>query len=175
MGNDHQFVLFTAEDQQFALPLQSVDRVLQIVKVEPLSKAPEYICGVINLEGDLIPVINLRKIFLLQARDYNLNDQLIIFFTGTGRMAMWVDTVLETIVKDEEDISLQKKLFLDVSCIDGYFDFHDRVVLIGDPDKFVEKDHIMILEKAIESMRTPNNKSLLKNKENPDNMLNPTV
>jgi purine-binding chemotaxis protein CheW len=153
MGNDNQFVLFTAEGQQFALPLHSVDRVLQIVKFEPLPKTPDYICGVINLEGDLIPVINIRKIFLLPAKDYSLSDQLIIFFTGIGRMALWVDAVLETLILKDEDISSQNKLFLEVSCLDGISDFNNQVVLISDPDKFIERAHIKMIGNAIESLR----------------------
>jgi purine-binding chemotaxis protein CheW len=153
METEHQYVLFTSGNQQFALPLQTVERVLQIVQIKPLSKVPDFILGVIILEGDPIPVCNLRKIFVLPEKEFDLSDQLVVVSTRFGRVALWVDAVLETLAVDENDISRPGKLFLDVSYINGVVNLNDNVVMISDPDSFLDKEQMEVLRRAIETSK----------------------
>lgn len=156
MKPEQQYVLFTTAGQQFALPLHSVERVLQIVRINPLSKVPDFILGVIILEGDPVPVCNLRRIFMLENKDFDLSDQLIVVGTKSGRVAIWVDTVLETIDLETTSIEPPGKLFVDVSYIEGVTNFNDNVVLISDPDRFLEKGQMESLRKAMEEVSRAN-------------------
>jgi purine-binding chemotaxis protein CheW len=89
-GLDHLFV-FSLDAQPFALPLAVVERVVRAVAVTPLPRMPQIILGVINLQGRIIPVINLRKLFGLEAADappeLELSDYLIIVQGGQRTMA----------------------------------------------------------------------------------------
>ncbi|MFQ5632726.1 MAG: chemotaxis protein CheW, partial [bacterium] len=65
MGKKENHLVFTIDDQQFGLPMSQVERIIRAVEVRPVPEAPDYINGVINMQGRVIPVVNLRKRFRL--------------------------------------------------------------------------------------------------------------
>src|SRR5262245_7366526 len=73
-----QYLIFKLEGHQYTLPLSKVDRVVSAVYVTPLPKASEVVLGIINIQGQVIPVINLRKRFRLSEREVEPSDQFII-------------------------------------------------------------------------------------------------
>jgi len=74
-GSALQLVVFDLEGQRYALPLGAVDRVLPMVAVSPLPKAPAIALGVINLHGQALPVLDIRRRFGLPTREYGLADR----------------------------------------------------------------------------------------------------
>ena len=64
-NDDHhgEFVAFVLNDQRYALRLAVVERVVQVVEFTPLPKAPEIVLGIINFEGRVVPVVDVRKRF----------------------------------------------------------------------------------------------------------------
>jgi purine-binding chemotaxis protein CheW len=142
--------LFCIDEQKFALPLSMVERIVNIVEIYPLHQAPDYISGTINYRGKLLPVINLRKIFLLPEHDTELSDQLIITQTSKMTMALWVDKTEEIInTEDIEEIS-SDHFFIDNEVVKGLFRFKDGRVLISDPDKFFTSDQIEELRQLLQ-------------------------
>ena len=78
MNASIQLVVFTLDSQRFALPLSAVERAIRIIEIVPLPKAPDIVIGVINLHGQIIPVVNIRKRFNLSEKEVNLNDHIVI-------------------------------------------------------------------------------------------------
>ena len=72
MGKPDQLLVFALGDQRCALYLPVVDRVVRMVEITPLPKAPDIVLGVVNVHGEVIPVINVRKRFGLPQRDIAL-------------------------------------------------------------------------------------------------------
>jgi purine-binding chemotaxis protein CheW len=56
MGLVNQHVIFTLDDQQYTLPLPNVERIIPAAYVTPLPKAPDIVTGVINVQGQVMPV-----------------------------------------------------------------------------------------------------------------------
>ena len=56
----NQLVVFVLNDQRYGLPLSAVDRIVRIVEVTLLPKAPDIVLGVVNVQGQVIPVIGHR-------------------------------------------------------------------------------------------------------------------
>lgn len=73
-----QIVAFSIEGQRYGLPLASVNRVLPMVAVSPLPQAPAVTLGVINLHGDVIPVLDIRRRFGLPPRDFGVSAHLLV-------------------------------------------------------------------------------------------------
>ncbi|MBF8302857.1 MAG: cheW40H-4 [Candidatus Dadabacteria bacterium] len=63
MDKLNQLVVLTLDEQRYALHLSAVERIVRVVEVTPLPKAPEIVLGVVNVQGQIIPVINIRKRF----------------------------------------------------------------------------------------------------------------
>src|SRR5919108_5417404 len=88
-----QLVSFVIEEQQYALPLPVVQRVLPMVAVSPLPQAPPIALGIINLHGQIIPVLDVRRRLGFPARDYGLTAHLLVARTGRRTCALPVDEV----------------------------------------------------------------------------------
>jgi purine-binding chemotaxis protein CheW len=73
-----KLVLFSLEEPRYALYLSAVERVIRSVEVTPLPKAPEIVIGVINIQGEIIPVIDIRKLFHLPIHEISIDDLFII-------------------------------------------------------------------------------------------------
>ncbi len=86
-------LVFTLDRGQFALLLSSVLRVVRAVEITPLPQAPEIILGVVNLQGALVPVIDVRRRFGLPGRAVRLEDRLILAVTPRRTLALPVDSV----------------------------------------------------------------------------------
>ena len=89
------FVSFKIDGQGYALPLESVESVLRMVAITPLHEAPAWVAGVINLQGKVIPVIDLRQRLGRQSREYHIGDRLLVVGDQVHKMAIMVDEATE--------------------------------------------------------------------------------
>lgn len=88
-----ELVVFALDDRRYALALTAVERVLRMVEVAPFPKAPEIVSGVIDVQGELVPVLNVRRRFRLPERAPTVRDQLLLARTRRRRVALVVDAV----------------------------------------------------------------------------------
>src|SRR5258708_36717482 len=93
----NQLVAFILGEQQYALPLATVQRVVRMVEVTPLPKAPAVVLGVIDLQGNIIPVMSMRKRFGMAEPETSLSDQLIVAQAGARKDALVVDCVTSVV------------------------------------------------------------------------------
>src|SRR3989337_3824704 len=103
MNKLNQLVVLTLDEQRYALHLCGVERIIRVVEVTPLPKAPEIVLGVVNVQGQITPVINIRKRFCLPEREMNLSDQLIIAHTSRRTVAIVADAVSGVIKPSENE------------------------------------------------------------------------
>ena len=71
MAGSKQLVVFTVDDQHYALDLVSVERVVRAVEITHLPQAPDTVMGVINFEGKVIPVVNTRDAWACPKEIFN--------------------------------------------------------------------------------------------------------
>jgi signal transduction histidine kinase len=76
MGSTDQYVLFVLDEQRYTLPLANVEKVVSAVYVTPLPQAPDIVTGIIDVQGQVVPVINLRRRFHLPERTLELTVSL---------------------------------------------------------------------------------------------------
>ena len=111
--------------------------------------APDFVMGTINYHGDFLPVVNLRKIFLLPQRDLELSDQLILATTQKSKVALWVDAVNEIAELTDDEITKTDTILMDISYMDSLFKLRDGIVLIHELDKFLTAEHTAKLDAAL--------------------------
>ncbi len=109
MDKLNQLVVLTLDEQRYALHLSAVERIVRVVEVTPLPKAPEIVLGVVNVQGQIIPVINIRKRFCLPEREMNLSDQLIIAHTSRRTVALAADAVSGVVERSEQEVIAFKR------------------------------------------------------------------
>jgi purine-binding chemotaxis protein CheW len=149
MNGSLQLIVFTLNEQRYALYLSVVERVVRIVRVTPLPKAPEIVFGVINVEGRIIPVLDTRKRFRLPERGLDLNDRLIIARTSGRVVALIVDKVTGVLQLLENDLVAVEKILPGLEYVEGVLKLEDGLVLIHDLDRFLSLDEETTLEGAL--------------------------
>ena len=150
MDSLSQLVVFTLDDQRYALRLPSVERIVQVVEITPLPKAPGIVLGVVNVQGRVIPVVNIRKRFLLPERETNLGDQLIIANTSKRPVALLTDTVNEVIEQSGESMITSEEILPGMKYIEGVVKLKDGMILIHDLNKFLSLEEEKVLDEAMD-------------------------
>lgn len=144
-----QIVIFTIDDQLYALPLNTVLRVIHIVEIMKLPKAPEIIKGIINVAGQIIPVVDVRKRFGVVTREIDPNDQLVIADTGKRKLALWVDTVNGVNSMTQQQNFETKEIMSFAQFIKGVAKIENDMILIYDLEQFLNLTEEMELEQAL--------------------------
>lgn len=152
MNNNIQLVVFTLDNQRFALPLSTVERAIRIMEIIHLPKAPEIVIGVINLRGKIIPVVNIRKRFRLPQREINLNDQLIISNAKKRTLAILVDSVLGVFEFPEKKIITADKILPDIEYVEGVAKLEEGIILIHDINKFLSLEEEKAIDEAVKNV-----------------------
>jgi purine-binding chemotaxis protein CheW len=92
-----QLLIFTLDGYSFALELTAVHRVVRAFEVTPLPNAPTVILGVINVQGELAAVVNLRRRFRLPVRGMSSSDQFILVNMTTAATTRSLALVVDAI------------------------------------------------------------------------------
>lgn len=150
MGLGTQLFVFGLEGHRYALHLEVVDKVAPAVHVTPLPKAPEIVTGVVNLHGEIVPVIDVRRRFALPPKPrLALSDRLIVARTRRRRVAVAADTVSGVLDCPDEDIVATGALLPDSDYIEGVARLRDGLILIHDLETFLSLDEEETLSQAI--------------------------
>jgi purine-binding chemotaxis protein CheW len=145
-----QLVVFTLDEQRYALHLHSVDRAIRMIEITPLPTAPEIVIGVVNVHGAVVPVLNIRKRFRLPEREPDLDDQLIIARTARRIVALVVDTVSDVVALPPGELVVPEAILTRLEHLDGVVKLDDGMVFIQDLDAFLSLEEEQALEVAIE-------------------------
>ncbi len=122
-GNNIQFVVFLLDNQEYGIDIvqvHEIDRLKEIV-ISPVPKAPQFVEGIINLRGDVVPIIDLRKKFGLIPKDIDKSSRILIVKLSNKVIGLLVDGVSEVISVCESSISPTPEEISDVETrfIDG--------------------------------------------------------
>ena len=86
-------VILKTDRQLYGLPLKNVVEIIRMVAITPIPEAGRGIEGVINLRGEVVPVLDLRKCLGLEVKPYTLNTHIIITQTDGRNLGLVVDGV----------------------------------------------------------------------------------
>lgn len=144
-----QLVVFILDEQQYALHLTAVERVVRAVYVTPLPKAPDIILGIVNLGGRIVPVVNVRQRFHLPEREISLSDQLIIAKTSRRTVALMADAVSAVVEHPEPTIIAAENILPGMKYVKGVVKLENGLILIHDLDTFLAIEEARTLEEAM--------------------------
>lgn len=145
----NSLVTFNLAGLFLALPLDRVMRTVRAVAATPLPQAPDIVSGVVNIQGRIVPVINLRRRFGLAEREIALSDQLLIAHSATRLLAMIVDSVAGVIECDEKDFVAVDSVVAGTRHVTGIVRSPDGMVLIHDLDSFLSLEEERALDAAL--------------------------
>ncbi len=144
-----QLLIWTLEGQRYALPLAAVERVVRAVAVTPFPAAPGAVCGIVNVQGQVVAVIDLRRRLQLPARAIALSDQMVLASTARRRLALIADAVNGVAECADEAVVTAGHIIPGAEYMSGVMKLDDGMILIHDLDRFLSLDEELALEKAL--------------------------
>ncbi|MBF0226987.1 MAG: chemotaxis protein CheW [Desulfobacterales bacterium] len=101
---EKQLVTFKLGDEEYGFQITQVQEINRLSDVTRVPKAPEFVAGVTNLRGQVVPLINLRKMFLMPEKNADDRTRIIIVELGGNRTGIIVDQVNEVLRLYASDI-----------------------------------------------------------------------
>jgi purine-binding chemotaxis protein CheW len=151
VAQDVQLVIFKLADEDYGLPIQKVQEINRLVPVTRLPQTPDFMEGIINLRGRVIPVVDLRKRFGLETRP-NEDDTRIMIIDILGQtVGIIVDAVNEVILLPGASIEPAPPSFiLEAQYIEGIGKVDDRLVILLNIDKVLTSQETIRLQQTVQ-------------------------
>jgi purine-binding chemotaxis protein CheW len=143
-----QYLTFNLADEDYGIDILRVQEIRGWDEVTRLPNAPEYVRGVVNIRGTIVPVYDLRLKFKMPFREYTKNTVVIVIKTETPSanksIGIVVDAVADVLHGFLIDITQSpdfgNEAMTDV--ISGLATFEDKMVVLLDVDKLVRDDQV---------------------------------
>ena len=128
-----QIVAFKLAKEEYAIDILSVQEIIKPTAVTRVPKAPPYIEGVINLRGNVVPVINLRYRFALGEGNQTDASRIIILNVNDIKTGITVDSVTEVIRIKRDDIETPDLIgAVDKRFVQGVGKYKERLLIMLD-------------------------------------------
>ena len=149
-----KYLTFSLAEEEYGIGILKIKEIIGMMAITTVPQTPDFVKGVINLRGKVIPVMDLRLRFGMDLIDYNERTCIIVVEiaseTGTIQIGIVVDSVSEVLnikVDDIEDTptfgaKLNTEYILGMAKIEG------GVKILLDIDKVLNNEEIMIFEAA---------------------------
>ena len=134
-----QLVTFKLGNEEFGLDILKVKEIIKPVAITKMPNSPYYVEGVINLRGEVIPVINLRKRLNLAENEQNSKTRIIVIETNKKTTGFIVDEVNEVLRIPENIMEATPDLVsgVDSEYIIGVGKLDDRLLIHMDIEKIL--------------------------------------
>jgi len=126
-----------------------VAKVVRAAAITPLPQAPEIVLGVLDLQGEVIPVINLRRRFRLPERRLRPDDHLLIARSSTRTLALVVDVAEEVREARELEVKAPEEVVAGLEFVQGVASTEDGIVLIHDLERLLFPAEEELLSRAL--------------------------
>lgn len=157
MSVGERYLSFVIDNENYCIDILKVKELLGMTTITPLPKTDNFIKGVINLRGQIIPIIDLRLKFGLEEIPYTKQTGIIIVevsFSGEGMlMGIIVDRILEVINITEDNISKISYLNARIKAeyIRGIANTEDGIKIILDVLKILNSDELSLMRETVAS------------------------
>jgi purine-binding chemotaxis protein CheW len=137
------------DTQRYALRLAVVERIVRAVEVTPLPRAPEIVQGVVDVEGVVIPVMNIRQRLGLPEKQITPGDRFIVARTQRRPVIIVLDTVQSILEIPTEQVMTADQILPHSRYLEGVVKFPDGMIFIHDLDQFLSLDEEQALTQAL--------------------------
>lgn len=130
-------VVFRLGDQSYALPIDVVQEIQQIVEFTPVPDSAPALVGMIDVRGRIVPAIDVRVLVGLDSRQYTLDTPMILCRAHGRLVALVVDEVDDVITLPDGSIQAPSKLYALADRMIGICVLESGLVIVLDPERLV--------------------------------------
>jgi len=153
VGPELKVACFKVEGQPYAVDIMKIKQIIRPLKITRLPRSPDFLEGVIQLRGVVIPVIDMRKRFGLPAADPKLERKVIVVGVERHVIGLIVDEVTEVISLPRAEIQPPPRVVKGIHSdyLHGVCRFRDDILLLLNLDEILsseEKDSLKEIKRA---------------------------
>ncbi len=125
------------EGQQIGLELNKINSVVLAVETAAIPNAPDYFLGAINVHGQIIPVLDMRRLLGKPIKELDVKDQFIICTIHQRLVAIWVDNVMHIRHYKREELNSVDKILPDNLGLQYIFKEDGQIIFVYDLEKLL--------------------------------------
>lgn len=142
-----QLVSFNLEREEYGVEVLKVREIIRMTNITQMPSVPNYVEGIINLRGKVIPIVSLRKKFGLPDSDNNIHTRIMVMDIDGELMGFIVDSVSEVIRISAGEIQPAPSMVgggIDQECIAGVINQAQRLLVLLDLDRLFTPEEKML-------------------------------
>lgn len=142
-----QLVTFSIGEEEFGVNILKVQEIIRTMEITKVPRAPEFVEGVINLRGKVIPIIDLRRRFGLAPKAHDKNTRIIVIEINNVIVGFVVDAVSEVLRIPASTVEPPPPVVAGVESdyISGVGQLQDRLLIMLDLDKLLSNEDMEML------------------------------
>jgi purine-binding chemotaxis protein CheW len=148
-GVAREVLVFEVEGQRYGLPSADVRELVRAVTITPLPNAPAAIEGVVNVRGQVLPVLDIRARFRLPAKPLDPSDHFIVASAGPRGVILRVDRATHLALIDDASVQPPQTLGPSATYLAGVAKLDDGLMLIHDLKTFLSAAETTSLDEAL--------------------------
>ncbi|WP_342114973.1 chemotaxis protein CheW [Pseudoduganella sp. OTU4001] len=144
-----EYLAFTLGQEEYGIDIQKVSEIRSYENPTRIASAPDYVKGVINLRGLIVPIIDMRVRFQLGEPTYGPFTVVIILHIGSRTVGMVVDAVSDVTILEPEQIKAAPDISgtMDTEYITGLGTIDDRMLILVDIERLMSSADMGVVEK----------------------------
>lgn len=149
-GSSSEFLAFTLGEEVYGIDILKVQEIRSYEPVTKIANAPDFIKGVINLRGIIVPVIDMRIKFCLDSLEYNQFTVVIILNVCGRVIGMVVDSVSDVIDLSPDQIHAAPEFgaSLDTEYLRGMATMEGRMIILVDIERLMSASDMALIAKV---------------------------
>ena len=138
-----RWVTFRLADEIYGINVMQVQEVLRMTDVAPVPGAPHYVMGIINLRGNVVTVLDTRKLLDLATSDITDSSRIMIIESGKVTVGLLVDSVAEVVNIALSDIDPPPSVGNDEGSryIQGVYSSDQQILILIDLNKLINEEN----------------------------------
>jgi len=157
MDKDLQVVGFRVGRETFGLPISIVREIVRVPDITSVPNAPDYIEGVINLRGRIIPVVDLRKRFGEKVGEPSKKNRVVVVELDGRSIGLIVNSASEVLKIPPSEIEAPHDVFQEgeLNYITGVGKLKGRLVILLDLTRVLQRGELRAAEEVVEAALVP--------------------
>ncbi len=149
----NSYLIFQIDELFFAIPVNATEQILRAAELTHIPQGPELLLGLLNIKGDILPVVNLRKQLHRPERALKVSDRILVVKVGKHRVAFSADHVQTVAGLLCEPVDTAEDIYPE---LEQYFTaasrYNEQNVLIYDIEKLIPPHQVDVLHQFLQQV-----------------------
>lgn len=145
----NRYLTFFIADEQYGIDISKIKEIIAPINITHIPKTPDFVKGVINLRGSIIPVVDVRLKFNMEEKEMGVDTAIIIYEVDKISIGFIVDYVEDVLSIDDKHISEAPHFgsSIDTSFIENIAEVDNEVIMLLNLEKIFEAEELLDISK----------------------------